>query len=172
MKVKIVVFFCSLLGLLVYSGCGDDNKVLLFSIEDDKKLGAQVADQIDNDTSFVILSESEYPAAYSYLNNMKNKILNSGEVQYKNEFVWKLHIIHNDDVLNAFATPGGYIYIYTGLIKFLEREDDLAGVLGHEIAHADRRHGSKQMQQQYGLSILLGIITGGNERTISTTSIY
>ena len=46
-------------------------------------------------------------------------------------------IIEDDDTLNAFAAPGGYIWIYSGLIKYLDHEDDLAGVLGHEIAHAD-----------------------------------
>jgi predicted Zn-dependent protease len=53
-------------------------------------------------------------------------------------------------VLNAFCTPGGYIYVYSGLIHYLEAEDHLAGVLGHEIAHAERRHSSVRLQKQYG----------------------
>ena len=66
-----------------------------------------------------------------------------------------LRIIHDDSTLNAFCTPGGYIYIYTGILKFLDSEDEFAGVLGHEIAHADLRHSTRQMTKQYGVQILL-----------------
>ena len=50
----------------------------------------------------------------------------------------RVRIIDNDETLNAFCLPGGFIYVYTGLIKYLDSEDHLAGVLGHEIAHADQ----------------------------------
>lgn len=145
-------------GFVVLSSCGGDGPVLL-SIENDKELGAQVSEQIANDSTFTILSEDDYPEAYAYLNAMKEDILNSSEIQYKNEFVWQLHII-DDDVLNAFATPGGYIYVYTGLIKYLDNADDLAGVMGHELAHADRRHSMKQLQRNYGVSLILSILLG------------
>ena len=65
--------------------------------------------------------------------------------------------------MNAFATPGGYIYVYTGLIKFLDSEDELAGVMGHEIAHADQRHSTRQMTRTYGVSALLGMLSGNAE---------
>ena len=149
------------LPLLLLFNCDENNDLVLFSIEDDKKLGAQVAAEIEsNPSEFPILDENEFSVAYNYLNGIKNEILNSGEVTYADEFVWELKIIENDNVLNAFATPGGYIYVYTGLIKFLDKEDDLAGVLGHEIAHADQRHSSKQLQRVYGIQILLSIILG------------
>ena len=83
-------------------------------------------------------------------------------MQYKDEFVWDVKIIQNDTILNAFATPGGYIYVYTGLIKYLDKEDDLAGVMGHEIAHADMRHSVRQLQKVYGVQILLSIALGQN----------
>lgn len=167
MKVIKILSVPFVLGLMLISvSCGED-KVLLFSLEDDKELGMQVSEQIENDPEFVILSENEYPEAYAYLNNMRDEILNAQEVRYKDEFVWKMHIIHDDETLNAFATPGGYIYVYTGLIKFLDTEDDLAGVLGHEIAHSDRRHSSQQLQRQYGIGILLSIITGGDQSSLT-----
>ena len=106
------------------------------------------------------MNQSQYPKAYQYLNAMKQSILRSNDVDYLEEFAWELKIIHNDEVLNAFAAPGGYIYVYTGLIKFLENADDLAGVMGHEIAHADRRHSIKQLEKQYGITILASILLG------------
>lgn len=147
--------------LFIMSSCEDG--VALFSIEDDKAMGAQVDAEIEADpATYPIIDPANNPQAYAYLNAMKDDILNSGEVKYADEFVWELHIIDDDQILNAFATPGGYIYIYTGLINYLEDASSLAGVMGHEIGHADGRHSSKQMQKQYGVATLLQIITGGN----------
>lgn len=151
-------------GAVIFNSCKDKNdNFVLPSIEEDVQLGAQVAEEIANDPDqFPILDEAEYSEAYTYLNSLLDYILTSGEVQYKEEFVWDIHIIQNDSVLNAFATPGGYLYVYTGLIKYLDQEDDLMGVLGHEVAHSDLRHTSRNIQRQYGINILLQLITGEN----------
>ncbi|MFT4834925.1 MAG: putative Zn-dependent protease [Marinoscillum sp.] len=158
---KLSILALLMLSLTWLSSCDANGDIVLFSIQNDKDLGAQVAVEIASDTSFNILSPVEYSEAYDYLNDMKNNILNSGNVTYKDEFAWELHII-DDDVLNAFATPGGYMYVYTGLIKYLETADDLAGVIGHEIAHADKRHSSKQLQRNQGIQALLAIALGND----------
>ncbi len=80
------------------------------------------------------------------LDRMRGAILGSGKLQYASTFPWKIYIIKDDKTVNAFATPGGYIYVYTGLIKSLENEAELAGVIGHEFAHAELRHSVSQMQ--------------------------
>ncbi|HNP20387.1 MAG TPA: M48 family metalloprotease [Fulvivirga sp.] len=151
-----------ILTLLTLGGCDKNNNLVLFSVQNDKELGAQVSAEIAADPSFVILDRSTNVEAYSYLDGMVNEILQKGDVAYRNEFVWDVHIVHDDAVLNAFATPGGYIYVYTGLIKYLDEADDLAGVLGHEIAHADLRHTSRNLQKLYGVQILLSILIGEN----------
>lgn len=131
----------------------------LFSIDQDRALGAQVDSQLVAQYKDTILDRNRYPKAYAHLERIKNNILNSGKVQNKDKFDWQVKII-NQDVLNAFCTPGGYIYVYTGIIKYLDNEDDFAGVLGHEIAHADQRHSTKSMTRDYGVSTLLGIVLG------------
>lgn len=98
---------------------------------------------------------------------MVNQILSSPDVAYAEEFMWDVTIVQDDETLNAFATPGGYIYVYTGLIKYLESADALAGVMAHEIAHADERHTSRNLQKQYGVSILLSVLLGDNPNTAS-----
>ncbi len=153
-----------LIGLVVFVAfaisCGDGDGPVIFSIDEDIALGKQVRDQLAEDTTIVILDPEQYSFAYNYMYAMRDEILASGEIQYDTLFDWDIYIIHDDETLNAFATPGGYIYIYTGLIKFLDRSDDLAGVLGHEIAHSDRRHSIKQLQAQMGISTLLSIALG------------
>jgi predicted Zn-dependent protease len=92
---------------------------------------------------------------------MMNEILNNSEepFKYKDKFNWKITIINKDE-LNAFAAPGGYLYFYTGLIKYLDRASELAGVLGHEMAHADLRHSAQQMQKAYGINFAASILFG------------
>jgi predicted Zn-dependent protease len=65
---------------------------------------------------------------------------------------WKFYVVDSKEV-NAFAVPGGYIYVNRGLIERTQRMDQLAGVLGHEIGHVVRRHSIKQMQQQQGANV-------------------
>ncbi len=144
-----------------YTSCDkNDNFVPFFSIEDDKTLGAQVSQEINNDPQYKLLDRTQYAASYQYLDAIVSNILNSDEVAYKDEFVWEVTIIEDDNTLNAFATPGGYIYVYTGLIKYLDNVDALAGVMGHEIAHADLRHTSRNLQKSYGVSTLLSLLLG------------
>ena len=68
----------------------------------------------------------------------------------------------DDNVLNAFCAPGGYIYVFSGLMRYLDSEDHLAGVLAHEIAHAELRHSSIRLQKEYGAKRLLefALLTG------------
>lgn len=64
------------------------------------------------------------------------------------------------EVVNAFAIPGGHVYINRGLIERTENLSELAGVLGHEIAHVTQRHGIEQMQQAENANTLLAVLYG------------
>ncbi|MFT4972581.1 MAG: putative Zn-dependent protease, partial [Saprospiraceae bacterium] len=133
----------------------------LFSIQDDIEMGRQFSAEIEKDQqNYPILPERGNEEAYKYIRGLTDKILNSGEVAYKNEFDWTVKIVKDDKTLNAFAVPGGYLYVYTGLIKYLDSEDQLAGVMGHEIAHAALRHSTQQMTKLYGLDALRAVVTG------------
>ncbi len=137
------------------------NGINLYTVQQDKELGAQVAQEIaNNPTEYPIVDSASNVALYAYVYKIRNKILNSGKVAHKDDFQWRVQIIHNDTVLNAFCTPGGYIYVYTGIMKYLDSEDELAGVLGHEIAHADLRHSTRQMTTMYGVDVLISAISG------------
>ncbi|NND33264.1 MAG: M48 family metalloprotease [Saprospiraceae bacterium] len=148
-----------------FASCGDDG-INLFTVEDDLALGAQLREQILEDSSFVILDRSQYITSYQYLEEVVQEILNSGQVEHKDEFAWEVHLVHDDSTLNAFAAPGGFIFVYTGLIKFLDTKDDFVGVMGHEMAHADRRHSTQQLTQRYGIGLLLSVLSGGDPSTL------
>jgi predicted Zn-dependent protease len=64
--------------------------------------------------------------------------------------------------INAFATPGGYVYIYTGLLDRIKNEAELAAVTAHEISHVVARHSVKRLQSAVGVGLLEQIAFGGN----------
>ena len=69
---------------------------------------------------------------------------------------WHFYIVDSKEV-NAFAIPGGFVYVNRGLIERTQRMDQLAGVLGHEIGHVVLRHSVKQMEQQQGAQVGVGL---------------
>ena len=69
---------------------------------------------------------------------------------------WKFTII-DDPTLNAFATPGGYVYMYRGLLAHFNTEAELAGVLSHEIAHITARHAVRGMSTAQVTNVIIGI---------------
>jgi len=179
---------------LVLFGCTTNEKgeieINLFTLEDDIQLGKDLRDEITSDPeNYPVLDSTEYSEAYSHIYEIRDAILAggtcsdeqytsqlncedagndwTGEVEHVDDFDWDLYIIDDDEVLNAFCAPGGYIYVYTGLIKFLEYEDELAGVMAHEIAHADLRHSTEQLTKAYGISVLLDIIFDGDPTLLS-----
>ncbi len=158
---------CILVALLLFSDLdcrkksSDSPGFNLFTVEDDLELGTKVAAEIEGDPSkYPILDSAQYPQAYGHLYRLRDSILQTGKLTYTTRFPWRLRIIQDDSTLNAFCAPGGYIYVYTGLIKYLRTEAQLIGVLGHEMAHADRRHTTQILTQAYGLQTLIQLISG------------
>ncbi|MFW5850876.1 MAG: M48 family metalloprotease [Bacteroidota bacterium] len=160
---KNIVLLSILIGFSVYfSSCSKDGSVNLFSVQDDIAFGAQLDSTIVNTPSeYPLLSRKGNEEVYNYVEGIMNTILVSDNINYKDEFVWQVRII-NQDVLNAFAAPGGYIYFYTGFLKYAESEAELAGVMAHEIAHVDHRHSTNRLTKLYGFQMLFSILLGKN----------
>lgn len=139
----------------------------LFGTDTDAQLGKQMDDQIrGNPAEYPIYRGN--PAIKQYLQEMTNTIVRSEFVQYRGTFPYVVEVIQDDKTINAFCTPGGYIYVYTGLMKAVDNEATLAGVMGHEIAHAERRHGTSRMTKAYGLQIVLQMALGQNPSQLAT----
>lgn len=105
----------------------------------------------------------EDPFAASYINRLGQKLV----VQLGPQpFKYRFYIV-NDPSMNAFAVPGGYIFVTTGMIRMMEREGELAAVLAHEISHVYARHMARTMDKAKVANIaslaaaLAGIFLGG-----------
>lgn len=173
---KKTMLFAGALLSIVISSCGGGKNgggtgINLFSVSQDKELGQQVSAEIAADPAkYPILDSARYANVYQYIYKVRDKILNSGNVSHKDDFAWRIQVIQDDNTINAFCTPGGYIYVYTGILRFLESEDQLAGVLGHEIAHADMRHSTRQMTTMYGVQTLIDVLAGDRESIKTITA--
>ena len=115
------------------------------STQQEVEMGSQYAVQINQQLPIV-----QDPELNRYINVLGDSIARLTSRQDLPE--WRFYIVDSKEV-NAFAVPGGFIYVNRGLIERTQRMDQLAGVLGHEIGHVVRRHSIKQMQQQQGANI-------------------
>lgn len=141
--------------------CGSRLGFNLFTDKDDVQLGEQLDEEIrDNPEEFPILTT--HPHVREYVVQIGERLLDSQHIQKRDVYPYEFEIIHDDETINAFCTPGGFIYVYTGLIHFLDNEAALAGVIGHEIAHAERRHATRRISAYYGTQILLAVVLGQN----------
>lgn len=155
-------FVIVLSAVIMLSGCSEDG-INFFTVDQDIQFGEQLDSAImANPLEYPVLSETQYATAYAHLNRILGNLKQSNDLRYTQTFPWKVKIIENDTVLNAFAAPGGYMYFYTGIIKFLDNEAQFAGVMAHEMAHADRRHSTQMLTRQYGFSMLASLILGEN----------
>ncbi len=145
--------FLAMLGV----ACGGLN---IYPVSEDVKLGLGIDKQIKADTkTYPVYTDA---GTRSYVQDIVNQLKNSPLVQYKKEFPYTVTIINDPKTLNAFCTPGGYIYVYTGILKALDNEASLAAVLGHEMAHAERRHSTQRMTKALGAQLMLEIALGKN----------
>lgn len=84
----------------------------------------------------------------------------------RKEIPYTLSVL-GSDVINAFAAPGGYIFITTGLLHYIGDDTDaLANVLGHEVAHVEHKHGMNALTRQVGLGVLLQLILGDSDQVV------
>jgi len=114
------------------------------SQQQEVQMGVEYAQQINAQLPIV-----QDPELNRYINVLGDSI---ARLTSRADLDWHFFIVDAKDV-NAFAVPGGFIYINRGLIERTDRMDEVAGVLGHEIGHVVRRHTVKQMEKAQGANI-------------------
>jgi len=119
------------------TGCG-------VSTQQEMALGAQYSQQINAQLPII-----QDPEVNRYINVLGDSIAG---LTSRGDLDWHFFVVNSAEV-NAFAVPGGYIYVNRGLIERAKNLSELAGVLGHEIGHVVKRHTIKQMQQQQGAQV-------------------
>ena len=124
-----------------------------FTIEDEKKLGKEFYERLDK--SCVIIHDQKIDA---YINQLGSNVLAQSD---RAPFEFRFSVIKSS-AINAFATPGGYVYVNSGLITMVETESELASVLAHEIAHINKRHVASiiEKSQKVSMAALAAVLAG------------
>ncbi|HEX6853291.1 MAG TPA: M48 family metallopeptidase [Candidatus Polarisedimenticolaceae bacterium] len=146
------------LSALVASGAAAQTKIKpgfnLFSTEQDLEIGRQSATEVES--QLPILHDRK---ADAYINAVGQRL---AAAMPGTKFPYQFKIVNASDI-NAFALPGGYMYLNRGLIDAAKNEGQLAGVMAHEMAHVALRHGTNQASKAYmgqaGLGLLGGLLT-------------
>jgi predicted Zn-dependent protease len=115
-----------------------------YSLDKEMALGRQLANDVENSAKMVT-----DPVVTEYINRIGQQLVRNSDA--KVPFTIK---VIDDDQVNAFALPGGYFYVNTGLILAADNEAGLAGVMAHEIAHVAARHATKNQSKSELFNIL------------------
>ena len=154
-KFSLAVALATILAIGCGSGGAGGGDFNLISIEEEWELGRQLSQDIARQVRF-----SNDAALNAYVRNMGQRIVSRSPAPF-NQLPWEFHVVQ-DPSINAFAIPGGHVYVHTGLIANANNASELAGVMAHEISHVLARHSTEQITRQYGLSILAGLVLGQN----------
>lgn len=158
-----------LVALLSISGCATNpaskgSDFVLMSENDELALGQQMAAQVAKQLP---LLPSDDPLV-KYVDKVGQRVAATSD---RPELFYRFHVV-DDGTINAFALPGGYIYVHRGLLTHFNSEAELAAVLGHEIGHVTARHAVQRytQAQSYNIgmtaaSILLGVPQGAGQIT-------
>ena len=153
----------ALIGAVALVGCATPGIAkALVPDEQEDQLGAQVKQELDKQgTKYV-----QDPEIVNYVQGVAKKIFASADKD-RPGVKWKVYVIDDPKQVNAFATPGGYLYVYTGLLMAADNEAQLAGVWGHEAGHVVARHSAQQMVNTMGAQTMLEIALGQNPNQLA-----
>ena len=161
---RLTIPFSLLILLIATASCGHGGSILgasggSISRDQEWQLGQQLAAQVDQQVQL-----NRDPQLNAYVRSVGERIHARTPIA---NLPFDFKVI-NDPSVNAFALPGGHIYLNSGLIAQADKTDMLAGVMAHEISHVVARHAIKQVEQQQEISAIGGILLGQNPSALQS----
>jgi len=129
--------------------CFPETSPLVFTSNLERELGKQAAGYLEY--YYRVIYDDDLIA---HINKLGHEV---AKVSERPEIDWRFSILNTQEI-NAFALPGGYVYITKGMLDILESDEEIMAVLAHEIGHVVKKHGVQMYQQQVALSIIGSII--------------
>ncbi len=155
MRVRLAMV---ILGLFAVGGLGcamnpvsGRPEVALVSVEQEKKIGAEEAKKVEQEMGLL-----DDAALTDYLDAVGQRLAKESP---RKDVAYQFHVADMTEP-NAFALPGGYVYVTRGLLALTNSEDELAGVVGHEIGHVAARHSVQKISKQGPFAVVFGIVSG------------
>jgi len=150
--VLIAVFTLSFLQACAteYNPVTGRQEMIFISPQQESSMGRNIARQVEE--KYKVLKD---PVLQERLYRVAEKLI---PVQGRRDIVYHFEVLDDDDI-NAFTLPGGYIYVFRGLMEFVKNDDELAYIIGHEMGHNVAKHAVKKMQGAMGAQLLLLLST-------------
>ncbi|MBI5023690.1 MAG: M48 family metalloprotease [Candidatus Omnitrophica bacterium] len=150
-------FLFSIFCLMILSGCSTEynlatqqQETLIYGTDKEVSIGEAVSAKMEQ--QYDVVTDVD-------VNERARRILERvTAVCDRKDIVYFVKVL-DKDVMNAVSLPGGYVYIFKGLMDKLETDDQIAGVIAHEVGHITARHAVKRIQNAYGAMILQGLAT-------------
>jgi len=136
---------CSTIGI-------NRGQINLISTSQEVEMGNRFADEIAKQYRFL-----DVPDIQHYVGQVGARL---ATVSDRTDIEYHFTVVDDKDQVNAFALPGGWVYVHTGLLNEAEDEGELAAVLAHEIGHVAARHHTEEMTKLLGYSLLMQLVLG------------
>jgi len=171
------------LGLALGAGCGGGGGLGLISTEQEIQFGQEAHVQLTSggEEGYVVCTEcagltlASGESVTDYVVELGNQLAaignpDRGDPQFQIP-QWTFTVLQSDEI-NAFALPGGFIYVTTGLLAMVRNKAELAGIVGHEVAHVTQYHGVERMEQMMVAQGLTVLIFGDDNELAQTIALF
>ncbi len=145
-------FLLSLVLLAAVAGCLPTAEAALISTKEEIDIGRRVAYDLERQYGLV-----NDPAMQERVARIGARIAAASD-RHDIDYTFK---VLNSKEINALALPGGFVYVFKGLVDYMPTDEELAGIIGHEVGHISKRHTVRQIEKNIGISILFGVVFGG-----------
>ena len=135
---------------------------VLLPPSEEVKLGAQLSAETEKELTLHADADVQ-----KYISTLGQKVAAAAKGRTPEGITFTFKVVDDPTTVNAFAMPGGYIYVYSGLLLEAESEAEVIGVLGHEVAHVTQRHIAERLVAAYGLQAVTDMAIGKNPGQIS-----
>ena len=161
-KVKMLIYGGFIVFLVLLMGCATTgiNKYQpnIFTTEQELELGTRFDQEIANQSRICTVQ-----AVNRFVADLGQRLASASD---RPDIPYHFKVIDEPDQVNAFALPGGYVYVYTGLLKQADSEAEVAGVLAHEIGHVAARHATERLTMLYGYQLAVALLLGDDPAEI------
>lgn len=149
LSILVCVFIFCLGGCTTFNTATGHNEFIAISTSQEVSMGHQVHQDIIKKNKL-----STHQEEIARVNRIGARV---AQVSDRQDYQYHFYVVE-DDQINAFTVPGGNVYIYTGLLRKLPSDDEIAGVLAHEVGHCAARHAIKKFQAALGYDVLGQIV--------------
>jgi len=156
-RVVVLGVFAAAILPIIFCACAttgiNRGQINIITSDEETKMGLEMSAEVAK--QYEVYNSA---AVTAYVQNVGSKIVQHCD---RKDIQYHFAVIKKDE-LNAFALPGGYIYVYTGLMKDIDDESQLAAVIAHEVGHVTARHATERLSAMYGYQFIVNLVLGEN----------